>query len=69
MATARTGRTPRVAGHDLNYLAVGGFLDATHARADGGPPVPGATVADSAGGGMHAVDRDPRRARTPRHDR
>ena len=43
------------AGHDLNYLAVGGFLATTHARADGGPPVPGATVADSAGGGMHAV--------------
>jgi alpha-methylacyl-CoA racemase len=43
------------AGHDLNYLAIGGFLATTHARADGGPPVPGATVADSAGGGMHAV--------------
>jgi alpha-methylacyl-CoA racemase len=43
------------AGHDLNYLAVGGFLATTHARADGGPPVPGATIADSAGGGLHAV--------------
>jgi alpha-methylacyl-CoA racemase len=43
------------AGHDLNYLAVGGFLATTHPRGDGGPPVPGATVADSAGGGMHAV--------------
>jgi alpha-methylacyl-CoA racemase len=43
------------AGHDLNYLALGGFLATTHARADGGPPVPGATVADSAGGGMQAV--------------
>jgi alpha-methylacyl-CoA racemase len=43
------------AGHDLNYLAVGGFLATTHPRADGGPPVPGATIADSAGGGMHAV--------------
>ena len=40
------------AGHDLNYLAVGGYLATTHPRADGGPPVPGATVADSAGGGM-----------------
>jgi alpha-methylacyl-CoA racemase len=49
------GPWSRVAGHDLNYLAVGGFLDTTHTRADGGPPVPGATVADSAGGGMHAV--------------
>jgi alpha-methylacyl-CoA racemase len=43
------------AGHDLNYLAVGGYLDCTGAGPDGGPPIPGATVADSAGGGMHAV--------------
>jgi alpha-methylacyl-CoA racemase len=43
------------AGHDLNYLAMTGFLAATQPRADGGPPIPGATVADSAGGGMHAV--------------
>lgn len=43
------------AGHDLNYLAVGGFLDCTGREADGGPPIPGATIADSAGGGMHAV--------------
>ncbi len=49
------GPHAQFAGHDLNYLAVGGFLGTTHARADGGPPVPGATVADSAGGGMHAV--------------
>jgi alpha-methylacyl-CoA racemase len=43
------------AGHDLNYLAMSGFLACTEPRADGGPPIPGATVADSAGGGMHAV--------------
>ncbi len=43
------------AGHDLNYLAIGGYLDCTGPGADGGPPIPGATVADSAGGGMHAV--------------
>jgi alpha-methylacyl-CoA racemase len=43
------------AGHDLNYLAVGGFLACSEPRADGGPPLPGATVADAAGGGMHAV--------------
>ncbi len=43
------------AGHDLNYLAMGGFLACSEKRADGGPPIPGATVADSAGGGMHAV--------------
>jgi alpha-methylacyl-CoA racemase len=43
------------AGHDLNYLAMSGFLACSEPRADGGPPIPGATVADSAGGGMHAV--------------
>lgn len=43
------------AGHDINYLAVGGYLACSEPRADGGPPIPGATVADSAGGGMHAV--------------
>ncbi|HEY5024073.1 MAG TPA: CaiB/BaiF CoA-transferase family protein [Acidimicrobiales bacterium] len=43
------------AGHDLDYLAVGGYLAATGRRADGGPPVPGATIADAAGGGMHAA--------------
>lgn len=43
------------AGHDLNYLAVGGFLANTERTADGKPPVPGATVADSAAGGMQAV--------------
>jgi alpha-methylacyl-CoA racemase len=43
------------AGHDLNYLGVGGFLDCSGRGPDGRPPIPGATVADSAGGGMHAV--------------
>ncbi|HUY21794.1 MAG TPA: CaiB/BaiF CoA-transferase family protein [Acidimicrobiales bacterium] len=43
------------AGHDLDYLAVAGYLAATGPRADGGPPVPGATIADAAGGGMHAA--------------
>ncbi|MHB8219917.1 MAG: CaiB/BaiF CoA transferase family protein [Acidimicrobiales bacterium] len=43
------------AGHDLCYLAVGGYLAMTEPRADGGPPLPGATVADAAGGGMHAA--------------
>ena len=43
------------AGHDINYLAMSGFLACTEPRADGGPPIPGATVADSAGGGMHAA--------------
>ena len=43
------------AGHDINYLAIGGFLDCTTPRQDGGQPIPGATVADSAAGGMQAV--------------
>jgi alpha-methylacyl-CoA racemase len=43
------------AGHDINYLALGGFLDCSTPRGDGGPPIPGATVADSAAGGMHAA--------------
>ena len=43
------------AGHDLNYLALAGYLHASQ-RAEGGqPPIPGTTVADSAAGGMHAV--------------
>jgi alpha-methylacyl-CoA racemase len=51
----QTGPRSQWAGHDLNYLGVGGFLDCTGRRADGQPPIPGATVADSAGGGMQAV--------------
>jgi len=43
------------AGHDINYLAVGGYLASTEPAADGGPPVPGATIADAAGGGMQAA--------------
>jgi alpha-methylacyl-CoA racemase len=43
------------AGHDINYLAMSGYLACSEPRADGGPPIPGATVADSAGGGMQAV--------------
>jgi alpha-methylacyl-CoA racemase len=43
------------AGHDINYLAVGGYLASTEPVADGGPPVSGATIADAAGGGMHAA--------------
>jgi alpha-methylacyl-CoA racemase len=49
------GPRARWAGHDLNYLAVSGFLDCSGPRADGGPPLPGATIADAAAGGMHAA--------------
>jgi alpha-methylacyl-CoA racemase len=51
----QSGPYSQWAGHDINYLALGGFLDCSTARADGGPPIPGATVADSAAGGLHAV--------------
>jgi alpha-methylacyl-CoA racemase len=51
----QTGPRSQWAGHDLNYLAVGGFLHCNGRGADGQPPVPGLTLADSAGGGMHAV--------------
>jgi len=43
------------AGHDLDYLAVGGFLACSERGRDGKPPLPGATVADAAAGGMHAA--------------
>ena len=43
------------AGHDLNYLAAGGYLDCSGRDANDGPALPGATIADSAGGGMHAA--------------
>ncbi len=43
------------AGHDLNYLAMGGYLACSGRNADGIPALPGATIADGAGGGMQAV--------------
>jgi alpha-methylacyl-CoA racemase len=49
------GPRAKWAGHDLNYLAVSGYLHCSGRRADGGPALPGATVADSAAGGMHAA--------------
>lgn len=51
----QTGPAALFAGHDLDYLAVGGYLAMSGRRADGGPPIPGATIADSAAGGMHAA--------------
>ncbi len=51
----QTGPRAAWAGHDLNYLAAAGYLHCSGRRADGGPAIPGATVADSAAGGMHAV--------------
>lgn len=51
----QNGPASQRAGHDLNYLAVGGFLDYSGRRDDGGPALPGATVADIAAGGMQAA--------------
>jgi len=51
----QTGPHSQWAGHDLNYLGVGGYLHCSGRDADGRPSLPGLTVADSAGGGMHAV--------------
>jgi len=43
-----------MAGHDINYLALGGALEGNGAR--GGPPaIPGIQIADLAGGAMQAV--------------
>jgi alpha-methylacyl-CoA racemase len=51
----QTGPAATRAGHDVDYLAVGGYLHCSE-RAEGGkPPLPGATVADAAGGGMQAA--------------
>jgi alpha-methylacyl-CoA racemase len=51
----QTGPRAKWAGHDLNYLALGGFLDCSGRSSDGGPALPGATIGDAAGGGMQAV--------------
>ena len=51
----QSGPYSQYAGHDLNYLGVGGYLAASEAGEGGKPIIPGTTVADSAAGGMHAV--------------
>lgn len=45
----QTGPASQRAGHDVNYLAIGGYLSTT------APVLPGATVADIAAGGLHAA--------------
>ena len=42
-------------GHDLNYLAMSGFLYCGERGANGLPTIPGATVGDAAGGGLQAA--------------
>jgi crotonobetainyl-CoA:carnitine CoA-transferase CaiB-like acyl-CoA transferase len=44
----QTGPYAAMAGHDINYIALGGLLDVTGA-------IPGAQIADLAGGSMQAV--------------
>jgi alpha-methylacyl-CoA racemase len=51
----KTGPAASWAGHDLDYLAFGGFLHMSGRREDGGPALPGASIADAAAGGMHAA--------------
>jgi crotonobetainyl-CoA:carnitine CoA-transferase CaiB-like acyl-CoA transferase len=50
----QTGPWAGMAGHDINYLALGGALEANGAC--GGPPaIPGIQIADLAGGALQAV--------------
>ena len=51
----QNGPAAQWAGHDIDYLAVGGYLGMSTPGSHGAPPLPGATVADAAGGGMHAA--------------
>jgi alpha-methylacyl-CoA racemase len=43
------------AGHDIDYLAVSGYLAMSAQSAGGRPSLPGATIADAAAGGMQAA--------------
>jgi alpha-methylacyl-CoA racemase len=49
------GPVAAFAGHDLNYQAVAGALQCGERAPGGKPALPGATFADSAGGGLQAV--------------
>ena len=51
----QTGPRAGWAGHDINYLAVGGYLHCSGRDERGAPVLAGATIADSAGGGLQAV--------------
>jgi alpha-methylacyl-CoA racemase len=51
----QTGDRATWAGHDLNYLGIAGYLACSEPGSEGKPPIPGSTIADSAGGGMQAV--------------
>lgn len=49
------GRRAGWAGHDIDYLAAGGYLAMCEPLSDGRPPLPGATIADAAAGGLQAA--------------
>ena len=51
----QSGPAAQWAGHDVDYLAVGGYLAMSTPGVGGAPPLPGATVADAAAGGMQAA--------------
>ena len=51
----QTGPKSQWAGHDVNYLAAGGYFACAGRGADGELTLPGATVADIAAGGMQAA--------------
>ncbi len=51
----QTGPRAHDAGHDIDYQALAGGLAASERAPGDKPGLPGATFADSAGGGMHAV--------------
>jgi alpha-methylacyl-CoA racemase len=53
----QAGPYAQTAGHDLNYSGLAGALATGQRRSDGGPAVPGVTLADSAGGGWQAAIR------------
>jgi alpha-methylacyl-CoA racemase len=51
----QSGPAAQWAGHDIDYLAVGGYLAMSSPGVGDAPPLPGATVADAAAGGMQAA--------------
>ena len=51
----QTGPRAHEAGHDIDYQSLAGALAASERAPGDKPGLPGATFADSAGGGMHAV--------------
>jgi len=51
----QTGPRSQWAGHDLDYLALSGYLHCSGRTPDGTPALPGATIADIAAGGMQAA--------------